>query len=65
MNASPWLGFPFDGDKGPIEELFPKGAYPALGVMNGLTGEVIQEDGYDNLYDGTGMPKWMDIVNGK
>jgi hypothetical protein len=65
MNAVPWLGVPYEFDQGPIEELFPRGSFPAVGVLNGKTGEVIAEDGYDNLYDGTGIPTWMDIVDGK
>tara|TARA_B110000285_G_C14819817_1_gene465956 strand:+ start:513 stop:710 length:198 start_codon:yes stop_codon:yes gene_type:complete len=65
MNASPWLGYPYDGDREPIEALVPKGSYPKVGVINGLTGDLITEDGYDGLYDGNGIPTWMDIVDGK
>ena len=56
----PWLALPFKSKKQRvIEKLFPKENYPAMGVMNGLTGKVMHQNVYGKWHIAEGFTQWL------
>ena len=40
----PWVAIPMDADKSKIEAKVPNTGYPTPGIINGITGAVINPD---------------------
>ena len=49
IKEMPWVAVPFQGEKGGLEEKIPCTGYPTLGLINGVTGEVLDDDCFQEV----------------
>ena len=49
IEGMPWVAVPFKGDRGELEAKVPSTGFPTLGLINGMTGEVIEQDCFKTI----------------